>query len=123
MDDFSTPGRPNGFGLYPPPYNYPEPFKRPLSSTSPTIIEHALNNSFYAALGGSGGAKIFPAIVAVLVNIVDGWADDVSGAVEVPRAHDQLYPLQVEVDETMEADLVEGLRRRGHNVTRECFVL
>ena len=71
----------------------------------------------------SGGAKIFPAIVAVLVNIVDGWADDVSGAVEVPRAHDQLYPLQVEVDETMEADLVEGLRRRGHNVTRECFVL
>ena len=73
MDDFSTPGTPNGFGLYPSPYNYPEPFKRPLSSTSPTIIEHTLNNSFYAALGGSGGAKIFPAIIQVLVNIVDGW--------------------------------------------------
>ena len=123
MDDFSTLGMPNGFGLYPPAYNYPEPFKRPLSSTCSTVIENALNNSFYAALGGSGGAKIFPAIIQVFVNIVDGWADDVSGAVEMPRVHNQLYSLQVKVDETTERGLVEGLRRRRHNVTREYLFL
>ncbi|KAE8214185.1 hypothetical protein CF327_g2382 [Tilletia walkeri] len=40
MDDSSTPGVPNGFGLAPSPYNYPEPGKRPLSSMAPAIIEY-----------------------------------------------------------------------------------
>jgi gamma-glutamyltranspeptidase/glutathione hydrolase/leukotriene-C4 hydrolase len=38
MDDTSTPGVPNAFGLRPSPFNYPAPGKRPLSSTSPTIV-------------------------------------------------------------------------------------
>ncbi|CAD6901058.1 unnamed protein product [Tilletia controversa] len=40
MDDSSTPGVPNGFGLAPSPYNYPEPGKRPLSSMAPAIVEY-----------------------------------------------------------------------------------
>ncbi|KAK0521217.1 hypothetical protein OC834_006689 [Tilletia horrida] len=39
LDDSSTPGVPNAFGLAPSPYNYPEPGKRPLSSMAPTIVE------------------------------------------------------------------------------------
>ncbi|THH06520.1 hypothetical protein EW145_g4025 [Phellinidium pouzarii] len=115
MDDFSTPGTANAFGLWPSPYNYPEPNKRPLSSTSPTIIEHA-DGSFYLALGGSGGSKIFPAVLQVLLGI-DEWGLDASEAVEWGRLHDQLYPSIVEADSILPQDAIDGLRERGHNVT------
>ncbi|KAG1241873.1 hypothetical protein G6F68_016458 [Rhizopus microsporus] len=39
MDDFSIPGIPNSFGLYPSIYNNAAPGKRPLSTITPTIIE------------------------------------------------------------------------------------
>ncbi|KAI9252906.1 nucleophile aminohydrolase [Phascolomyces articulosus] len=56
MDDFSIPGKPNNFGLYPSEYNYVAPGKRPLSSITPTIIER--DSKFEMALGGSGGSLI-----------------------------------------------------------------
>ncbi|KAH9485370.1 Glutathione hydrolase proenzyme 1 [Psilocybe cubensis] len=114
MDDFSTPGRPNGFGLWPSPFNYPEPGKRPLSSTVPTIIEHA-DGSFYLAIGGSGGSKIFPSVFQVILNL--GWGLDISQAIEFGRLHDQLYPLFVEADDVYPTDILEDLVQRGHNVT------
>ncbi|GBE81194.1 Gamma-glutamyltranspeptidase 1 [Sparassis crispa] len=114
MDDFSTPGMPNAFGLYPSPYNYPEPGKRPLSSTTPTIMEHE-DGSFYLAIGGSGGSKIFPAVFQVILNL--DWGMDVSAAIEHGRLHDQLYPLEVEADSVYDPELLEGLKILGHNVT------
>ncbi|KAG7091044.1 hypothetical protein E1B28_010104 [Marasmius oreades] len=116
MDDFSVPGTPNIFGLWPSPYNYPEPFKRPLSSTVPTIIERASDNSFFAALGGSGGSIIFGAVFQVLVNLVH-WGMDMSQAVEAGRVHDQLYPMLTLVDDTYPTQWVKALIKRGHNVT------
>ncbi|CAO0798915.1 unnamed protein product [Mucor circinelloides] len=56
MDDFSIPGIPNQFGLYPSEYNYAGPRKRPLSSITPTIIEK--DARFEMAIGGSGGSII-----------------------------------------------------------------
>ncbi|KAF8798738.1 gamma-glutamyltranspeptidase [Phlegmacium glaucopus] len=114
MDDFSTPGFPNSFGLWPSPYNYPEPGKRPLSSTAPTILEHP-DGSFYVAVGGSGGSRIFGAIFQVLLNL--DWGLDVSAAIESGRLHDQLYPPILDADSIYEKDILGDLRRRGHNVT------
>ncbi|TFK53590.1 gamma-glutamyltranspeptidase [Heliocybe sulcata] len=115
MDDFSTPGVPNAFGLWPSPYNYPAPYKRPLSSTTPTIVESP-SGAFLLALGGSGGSRIFPALFQTLVNILD-YGMDVGEAVEFGRVHDQLYPLVTEVDSVYPEEGVTGLRERGHNVT------
>jgi len=114
MDDFSTPGTPNGFGLYPSPYNYPEPGKRPLSSTVPTIIEDS-DGEFELAIGGSGGSRIFPSVFQVLTNL--DWGLDVSAAIEYGRMQDQLYPLWVDVDDVYPEEFLRVLRDKGHNIT------
>jgi gamma-glutamyltranspeptidase/glutathione hydrolase/leukotriene-C4 hydrolase len=131
MDDFSTPGIPNAFGLWSSPCrcslrmtqilliislpdNYPEPGKRPLSSTVPAIIEHP-DGSFFAAIGGSGGSRIFGAVFQTLLNLDLGL--DVSQAVEFGRLHDQLYPLILDADSIYPPDILDALRSRGHNVT------
>jgi gamma-glutamyltranspeptidase/glutathione hydrolase/leukotriene-C4 hydrolase len=128
MDDFSTPGVPNAFGLWPSPCldsfctepvvfclsfpdNYPEAHKRPLSSTAPTIIEHS-NGSFYVALGASGGSKIFPALFQVILNL--DWGLDIGSAIEYGRLHHQLYPEWIEADFTYPRELLLGLEARGH---------
>ena len=100
--------------------NYPEPGKRPLSSTTPTILEHE-DGSFYAAIGGSGGSRIFPAVFQVLLNL--DWGMDVSAAIEYGRLHDQLYPSRVEIDDVYPQEIIEGLKLRGHNVTSQFDIL
>ncbi|KAG6917829.1 hypothetical protein DXG01_000889 [Tephrocybe rancida] len=110
MDDFSTPGISNGFGLWP----SPSPGKRPLSSTTPSILEDE-DGSFFLALGGSGGSRIFGAVFQVLFNLELGL--DLSAAIEFGRLHDQLYPLVVDVNNVYPQDIIDGLRRIGHNVT------
>src|SRR6267154_6652817 len=94
--------------------NYPEPGKRPLSSTSPTIIENA-DGSFYLALGGSGGGRIFGSVIQTILNL--DWGMDVSEAIEAGRVHDQLFPLEVYADDVVPDILLTALRERGHNVT------
>ncbi|KAF8225962.1 gamma-glutamyltranspeptidase [Tricholoma matsutake] len=112
MDDFSIPGIPNVFDLLPSPYNFPEPGKCPLSSTIPTIIEHA-DGSLFVAIGGSGGSQIFGAVFQTLVNL----GLDVSQAIEFGRLHDQLYPPILEANSVYPPEILDGLRDCGHNVT------
>ncbi|KAJ3909984.1 gamma-glutamyltranspeptidase [Lentinula edodes] len=114
MDDFSVPGTPNAFGLWPSPYNYPEPRKRPLSSTVPVIVENA-DGSFYLSVGGAGGSLIFTAILQVFLHLLQGI--NLLEAVEHGRLHDQIYPAVTVADNIYPEDLLDALRVRGHNVT------
>ncbi|EEB89189.1 hypothetical protein MPER_12738, partial [Moniliophthora perniciosa FA553] len=114
MDDFSVPGTPNGFGLWPSPYNYPEPHKKPLSSTVPSIMENS-DGSFHLAIGGSGGSIIFGAVFQVLINL-NHWGMNIGGAIESGRVHDQLYPETTIVDNTYPEAMMQELRSRGHNL-------
>lgn len=57
MNDFSIPGTRNAFGFVPSPINYIRPFKRPLSSISPLIVEHA-NGTLFLSIGAAGGSRI-----------------------------------------------------------------
>ncbi|GAA5937568.1 hypothetical protein JCM10213_008396 [Rhodosporidiobolus nylandii] len=128
MDDFASPGTPDAFGLAPSPFNYPAPYKRPLSSTSPLIMDHpssgrhstrsssAANDAgAWLAIGGSGGSRIFGAVAQTLLNL--DWGHDVSASIEAPRVHHQLLPDYVSVESTFRPDLLDDLRSRGHNLT------
>ena len=64
------------------------------------------------AVGGSGGSKIFGAVLQVILGI-DQWGLDASEAVEYGRVHDQLYPLEVETDSVVPQYIIDGLLERG----------
>ncbi|KAH7922184.1 gamma-glutamyltranspeptidase [Leucogyrophana mollusca] len=114
MDDFSIPGVPNAFGLEPSPYNYPEPRKRPISTTVPTIFEHD-DGSFYLSVGGVGGSYILGAVFQVILNL--DWGMDVGRAIAVGRVQDQLYPLYTFIEETLPGEFVLDLAYKGHNIS------
>jgi gamma-glutamyltranspeptidase / glutathione hydrolase / leukotriene-C4 hydrolase len=121
MFDFSIPGAPNAFGLWPSPYNYPQPGKRPLSSMVPTIITDPDPASpFVLALGGSGGSRIFGATFLTIANVML-FGDDISSAIEHKRVHHQLLPAYVTVEDGYPEELVDALRERGHEVEMTPF--
>ena len=66
MDDFSTPGLSNEFGLPPSKCNFIQPEKRPLSSSAPTLILDKEYN-VKLAIGGSGGSIITTAVSQVII--------------------------------------------------------
>lgn len=115
QDDFSFPGAPDAFGLPPSPWNFPQPGKRPLSSTAPTIVMR--DGKLQAVLGGSGGSRIFPSVAQVLLNLACG--DDISAAIERPRVHDQILPeiTTLEVGpKGVDKEWLRGLEERGHKI-------
>ncbi|OXC69401.1 gamma-glutamyltransferase [Cryptococcus neoformans] len=122
QDDFAVPGAPDAFGLWPSPWNYPAPGKKPLSSTSASIILNPTTSSspspsLYAVIGGSGGSRIFPSVAQVLLNLFSGL--DISESIEAYRVHNQIVPdlTTIEVGpEGVDGEVVEGLKERGHKI-------
>jgi gamma-glutamyltranspeptidase/glutathione hydrolase/leukotriene-C4 hydrolase len=64
MDDFSTPGLANVYGIEPSVANYIAPGRRPVSSMSPTIVSGPDGN-VRMVVGASGGPKIITGTVQV----------------------------------------------------------
>lgn len=64
MDDFSTPGTANFFGILPSEANFIAPGKRPVSNMSPIIILDE-NNNARLVIGSSGGTRIITAVSLV----------------------------------------------------------
>ncbi|KAJ4306990.1 hypothetical protein N0V88_000364 [Collariella sp. IMI 366227] len=112
MDDFSQPGRHNAFGFAPSPSNFIRPRKRPLSSITPLIAEHASNNTLFFATGAAGGSRIISATTQVAWNML-AHGMGMHDAVAWPRVHHQLMPDVVRVEEGWDKSVVEGLRERG----------
>jgi gamma-glutamyltranspeptidase/glutathione hydrolase len=116
MDDFSRgAGKANAFGLVGGSRNLPGPWKRPVSTMSPTIVFKG--GDPVLCVGASGGSRIVTATEQVALNVlVHGMSPD--DAVSAPRIHHQGTPaaLRVEKMVPLPADLVAELEARGHTI-------
>lgn len=116
MNDFSIPGSSNSFGYRPSPANYIRPGKRPLSSISPTIVEHLSNNSLYFVVGAAGGSRITTATIQNLWHVLD-QNDTAPQALARPRLHDQLVPNTVSFEYAYDNATTAFMSSRAHNVS------
>ena len=90
MDDFvSAPGVPNQFGLLGGEANKIEPFKRPLSSMTPTLVFK--DDVPILATGSPGGSVIITAVLQFLLNTLV-FEMEISDATIAPRVHQQWGP-------------------------------
>jgi len=114
LDDFAAkPGVPNAFGLVGGAANAPGPFRRPLSSMTPTIVLKDGAPAFVT--GAPGGSRIITTVLQVLVNAID-FDKPIAEAVAAPRVHDQWLPDEVVAERTLSPDVVRALAARGHTV-------
>jgi gamma-glutamyltranspeptidase/glutathione hydrolase len=115
MDDFATaPGQANAFGLVATSdANAVAPGKRPLSSMTPTIV--LKDGRTRLVTGSPGGPRIITTTLLTVLNVVD-YGMDASEAVAATRLHHQWRPDVLEVEPPTPRDVIEGLRRRGHEV-------
>ena len=114
MDDFASGvGKANAFGLVGGARNLPGPWKRPVSTMSPTIVLE--NGKPVLCVGASGGSRIVTATQQVAMNVLLHGMN-AAEAVAAPRIHHQGVPdsLRVEAVAPLEPELQEELRTRGH---------
>lgn len=116
MDDFSTPGTINSYGLRASPANYIVPGKRPLSSMCPTVVTDRHGDVRIIA-GSAGGSRITTATFLLIVRHLY-FDEDLETIINSQRIHHQLAPMSVEYEKGFDQNVIDGLVERGH-VTKE----
>jgi gamma-glutamyltranspeptidase/glutathione hydrolase len=119
MDDFSSkPGVGNAFGLIGlgiPPANAIQPFKRPLSSMSPTIVVNN-NNEGILTVGAAGGSRIITAVLQTIISVLDHDLT-VDKAIDTPRTHSQWLPDQIFYEEdSFNQKTIKELQELNHTL-------
>jgi gamma-glutamyltranspeptidase/glutathione hydrolase len=114
MDDFSAqPGVPNLYGLVGGEANAIAPFKRPLSSMSPTIVRDREGRVKFS-IGGQGGPKIVTGVFQALLNRIR-FQMNLPDAVTALRFHHQWKPPVLQVENPgWSFDTLKALESRGH---------
>lgn len=111
MDDFSAkPGVPNVYGLVGAKANAIAPYKRPLSSMSPSFVESPRG---VAVLGTPGGSRIITMVLHSMLAYRRG--DDAMQIVGQRRFHHQYLPDHIQYERgTFSDELAAELQFRGH---------
>lgn len=115
MDDFAPPsGKANVYGLVGNQANAIAPYKRPLSSMSPSFIE---NDDKLMITGTPGGSRIISMVLLSMLDFIEGKS--AAEIVSAPRYHHQFLPDEVHIEQTgfSEADIAD-LQQRGHKVNQ-----
>ena len=114
MDDFSVkPGAPNAFGLIGGAANAVGPFKRPLSSMSPTIV--LKDHKPFLVTGSPGGSRIITTTLQTIINVID-FNMNVAEATVTPRIHQQWMPDQLRYEKGISADTLSILEKQGQHL-------
>ncbi|KAL4132607.1 hypothetical protein QTP88_009731 [Uroleucon formosanum] len=116
MDDFSTPGVTNFYGIPSSPANFIAPGKRPMSSMCPTIITDK-NGDFVLGAGAAGGSKI--TLATAYVSALKLWYNmTLKEVIDKPRIYHQLVPMEVQYEYGTIKSVVQKLKDIGHPVSR-----
>lgn len=104
LTDFdSTPGGPNEV----------QPEKRPLSSTSPTIVTR--DGDPFLTVGSPGGWSIIHTVAQILLNVAE-FGMDIGDAVAEPRVY-SATGTWVQAEDGVPDDVVDELNTAGHDVS------
>ncbi|XP_067634557.1 scoloptoxin SSD14-like isoform X2 [Eurosta solidaginis] len=112
MDDFSTPGLVNTFGIPASPANYIHPGKRPMSSMAPAIILDRDGNVRMLS-GAAGGSRITTAVATSIIKYLI-FNESLSEAIDGGRIHHQLAPMQIDYESSVPKSIVAYLQKVGH---------
>ena len=122
MDDFSAKkGAANGFGLLGEEANQIEPYKRPLSSMTPTIVFNS-EGAPLMATGSPGGSTIITVVLQTLLNHLE-FGMNIAEATAAARIHHQWWPDKVFWEKGVGDDTQEILRNMGHTLEQSPRVL
>ncbi|MBS0351777.1 MAG: gamma-glutamyltransferase, partial [Proteobacteria bacterium] len=92
--------------------NFIAPYKRPLSSMSPTMVFK--NGQLFMVLGAAGGPTIITTIVEAIENVVD-YGMDINAAINQPRFHFQWIPDVVYLEPfALSPDTISILQKMGY---------
>ncbi|MFS1701948.1 gamma-glutamyltransferase [Alteromonas sp. AMM-1] len=120
MDDFSAkPGVPNFFGAMGGDANAIEPFKRMLSSMTPTIVLD--NDKVKLVTGSPGGTTIISSVTLSVFNTLL-YGMSAEEAVNSPRFHHQLWPKDtIRVHDGFSAETLATLKAMGYTIDESRF--
>ena len=90
------------------------PYKRPLSSMSPTIL--ARDGQLFMVTGSPGGRTIINTVLMTILNVVD-FGMNAQEAVDAGRIHHQWLPDRLSVERYgVSADTIAKLKAMGHTI-------
>ncbi|XP_067679970.1 glutathione hydrolase 1 proenzyme-like [Haliotis asinina] len=115
MDDFSTPGLVNTFGVPASEANFIKPRKHPQSSMCPAIIVNQTTGDVVMTIGASGGTRITTSVALVAMYALR-MGLPIADAVDHKRLHHQLLPKQIRVERGFSQDIIDGLKVKGHEI-------
>ena len=113
MADFSAkPGTENQFRLLGGDANSIAPYKRMLSSMTPTIVTK--DGEPFMITGTPGGSTIITTVLQTIINVVDHRMT-IEDAVRLPRFHHQWKPDRIMFERfAFSPDTIRALKAKGH---------
>jgi len=114
MDDFAAkPNAPNAFGLIGGEANAIRPYKRPLSSMSPTLVVDK-NGQSILTVGAAGGSRIITAVLQIIISVIDHDLN-IQEAIDLPRTHSQWLPDFIFYEkDALDQNKIDELKQLNH---------
>lgn len=117
MDDFSTPGYVNAYGIPASPANFIQPGKNPLSSMTPTIILDK-NQNVRMIVGGAGGSRITTGVAFTIIQHLF-MNQTLKDSIDARRLHHQLAPMELLWETNFDNAIVSELSNKFKHKIKE----
>lgn len=101
-----------GFSLDQEGANAVGPFKKPLSSMSPTIITK--DGKPFAVLGSPGGKRIITTVVQIIIKLID-YKMSIEEAIDSPRVYDDVDN-KILLESRVTDEVIATLKNMGHEI-------